>query len=152
MGWFDRKPNVVPPPAPLAANYSQEKIDQLLHEVGYLRLSVLDPDTKLVISIIAWETPSYIARKSTDGKLPGAVTAELQEQLEMIRNVIGEYVKIQNHPDAYSTTGDVGELLDKGLESLQTFASKITDTSSAATRPDVTGYVVDTRILTTHFN
>lgn len=154
MGWLDRNnsPAPVPPQATQADKYTVANIERLLDEIGPMRLSIADVDTKLFVTTIAWSTTGYMNRKSNGKSPPGGLVAELQEQLSMIKNVLVKYIDIQNQPDTYTNHGDVTELLEQGKVSLRVFAEKLTNTSSSSTQPDVTGYTVDTRILTTHFN
>ena len=102
---------------------------------------------KLTVSTIAWETPGYMSRKSTNGNLGGAAMAELQEHLQMIKSVLTKYIEIQNNPGAFAARNNPQVLMKQGLDSLQAFAQKITDTTTIATNADITGYVVDNRIL-----
>lgn len=151
MGLFDRngKPPA-PPPVASANKYTVGNVQELLDAIGLMRLRVKGARMKLLVSQVAWETQKYLDRNFTPGPPPGRVVAELQEQLTMIKNVVTTYMAIQNDPDAYASKGDVGELLENGRESLQKFV-EVTATSNGGA-PDITGYVVDTKILSTHFN
>ncbi len=148
MSIFDRKhPGPAPPPAPTATKYSVANIEQLLDEIGRMRLRVKRAQMKLLVSRVAWETQKYLDRNFTSGPPPGRIMAELQEQLTMVKNVVITYIAIQDNPGAYASKGDIGELLENGRESLRRYAALI----STGDTPDITGYVVDTKILSTHF-
>lgn len=148
MNLFDRNKPPVPPPAATANKYTVGNVENLLDEIGLMRLRVKGARMKLLVSAVAWETQKYLDRNFTPGPPPGRVVAELQEQLTMVKNVVTTYIAIQNDPDAYAAKGDVGELLGKGRESLRTYLKATT----ADSVPDITGYVVDTKVLSTHFN
>lgn len=165
MSLFDRNK---PPPTPAAAGpankYTVDNIQVLLDAIGLMRLEVNSARMKVLVSAVAWETQRYLDRNFTQGPPPGRIVAELQEQLTMVKNVITTYIAIQNDPDAYAqraagggheacdahmTTAAPGsELLKKGRESLRRYIAGVT----GSTALDITGYVVDTKILSTHFN
>jgi hypothetical protein len=153
MGLFDRKGSVpTPPPTPNAHKYSIQNVQTLLDEIGLLRLRVSDVQMKLLVTTITWGTMKYITRKSGNNQPSGGLVAETQEQLGMIRNVLVTYIDIQNNPESYTAHGSIPDLLQQGIESLRQFAEKLENTSSTSSSSDITGYVVDTRILSTHFN
>jgi hypothetical protein len=154
MGLFDRKgPGPTPPPAaPNANKYSVQNVQTLLNEIGLLRLGVNDAQMKLFVTSVAWNTMKYINRKSNGGQPSGGLVAEVQEQLGMLKNVVNTYIDIQNNPDSYTARGSIPDLLEQGVQSLRQFSEKLEDTSSSGNSSDITGYIVDTKILSTHFN
>lgn len=156
MGLFgsnkNQNPGPTPPPVSNANKYTVENVHGLLNEIGLMRLSVIDTQVKLRVSTIAWETPRYMARESGGGTPAGRIVAELQEALQMIKNVLLKYVDIQNNFDAYAVKGNALEAMDGAAASLQAFALRMEDTSSAGGASDLMGFNVDIKVLSTYFN
>lgn len=151
MGLFDRNGKPPTPPVTASANkYTVVNVQELLDEIGLMRLRVRSARMKLLVSQVSWETQKYLDRNFTPGPPPGRVVAELQEQLTMVKNVVTTYIAIQDDPDTYAARGNVVELLENGRESLRKFVEVTASSNGGA--PDITGYVVDTKILSTHFN
>jgi hypothetical protein len=160
---FDRnKPPQAPAVAGPANKYTVENIQVLLDVIGLMRLEVNSARMKVLVSAVAWETQKYLDRNFTQGPPPGRIVAELQEQLTMVKNVVTTYIEIQNNPDAYARAAGGGQrtrgtqtlpavpgpqLLENGCEALRRYLAGVT----AGDPPDITGYVVDTKILSTHF-
>jgi hypothetical protein len=157
MNWFDKRPPAPPPTSSTANKYSVDNIHQLLDEIGLMRLRVKGAQMKLLVSAVAWETQKYLDRNFTPGSPPGRIVAELQEQLAMVKNVVTTYVQLQAAGDgqgarvsqATSAVPGGTELLKNGRESLRRYIAGVTAGTGV---PDITGYVVDTKILSTHFN
>lgn len=121
MGWFNQ-PAASPPPA--QPKYSLEKVEDLLTRFGPLRLQVANPQVKVLISQITWETIPYL-KGSGDTPPSSAEIADSMSSLDMLIQTVEAYIHIQNNPQTYAASGNPAELLSNGRQALEAHRQKL---------------------------
>lgn len=72
---------------------------------------------KVLLTLIAWHGEDYLIGSSTGGKPTGGQIVALCEQLKVVRNVVGEFIRLEAKPalsDEYlrQTSQAVGSVRD----------------------------------------
>lgn len=129
MGWFNQPATPLPP---AQSKYTLEKVEALLTRFGPLRLQVADPQVKVVISQITWETLPFL--QASSGSAPSsAEIAEIMSSLDMLIQTVEGYIDIQNNPDAYMASGNPTELLANGRHALEAYRQKLSASAKSQT-------------------
>jgi hypothetical protein len=142
MGFFDRIPDPVPATQP--PKYTVEKVQERLDAFGLLRLSVQDPELKVLITRVTQGALPYLERISV-GNPSGAQISEMMTTLDMLIDTVTKYVSIQDSPQNYQVQGGVGPLLQAGLDSVNKYHEKLQEGAQGG---DLTGYHATTDFLT----
>lgn len=124
MTWFTQPQ----PEIPKESKYTLKKVETLLETFGPLRLKVHDPEMKVMISQITWETIPHI-NSLCSGAPRVTDLAESMSTLDMLIKAVEGYVAIQDNPAAYGSQTDRTALMQRGKDALATQCGKLSQQS-----------------------
>lgn len=143
MGIFDRNNRQAPMASPptASAEYTIEKLQQRLDVFGLQRMSITDPDIKMMISRAVWSAVPYVQRIS-GGAPKGSDLVDPISEVNMLIQLMEQYLAVQR---SGRTDAEAQDLLSRGHNAVKAWLAKL---DPDALHMDKTMYKAVSSVLT----
>ena len=143
MGFFDRNNGQAPmaSPSTASAEYTLEKLQQRLNVFGLQRMSIADPDIKMMISRAVWSAVPYVHRIA-GGTPKGSDLVDPITEVDMLIQLMGQYLTVQQ---SGRTDAEAQDLLSRGRSAVKAWLTKL---DPDALHMDKTMYKAVSSVLT----
>jgi hypothetical protein len=145
VGLFNKGNKPAPAPIVNGPDFTIQTVRDHLEEIGNFRQKIRGAAMKVALSVIAWNGEAYLMRQNPSGQPSGVDIVNLCNYLETVRRVMVQYQQVEARLDFASDSTQ--EVLYHGLTSVKGFADRMVSSVTTGGDASLTGYIVDTQIL-----